>query len=268
MVHARFPHWEKTQTVQPTMGHTKDKQFENGEASAPDGLTPVISAKNPANKLHLNLQEIKDSRQAIEHRLGSITAELSILRDDQKKLSDRIQKTESNVAEMLQTHKENKTAIELLQQQGLDILVLGETVAEHNLPLKNVLKAIGEAGLSLNWEKCTFLVEEIDYLGYTISKGNIKPKKSILEAIRLAPAPVDKDQLRREKEGCSGALFMSDEKKLNVDAGTFDADTSGGAYEVSGEDGLQDALELETVTCKHPVRVHKLPNYLDDYVMG
>ncbi|KAJ1197844.1 hypothetical protein NDU88_001690 [Pleurodeles waltl] len=57
---------------------------------------------------------------------------------------------------------------------------------------------------------------------------------------------------RREEEGCSGALFMSDEKKVNVDAGTFDADTSGGAYEVSGEDGLQDALELETVARKHP----------------
>ncbi|KAJ1206801.1 hypothetical protein NDU88_002198 [Pleurodeles waltl] len=77
-----------------------------------------------------------------------------------------------------------------------DVLVMGETVNEHNITLRKVLKVIDETGLSLNKEKCIFLVEEIDYLGYSISKGSIKPKKSLLEAIKLAPAPTDKEQLR------------------------------------------------------------------------
>ncbi|KAJ1092833.1 hypothetical protein NDU88_005943 [Pleurodeles waltl] len=99
------------------MGRTKGKHSENGEASGPNDPTLEIPVKNPPDKLDLILQEIKDSRQAIENRLGSITAELSILRDDQNRLSGRIQKTESNIAEILPTHTENRTAIELLQQQ-------------------------------------------------------------------------------------------------------------------------------------------------------
>ncbi|KAJ1204399.1 hypothetical protein NDU88_008177 [Pleurodeles waltl] len=70
-----------------------------------------------ADKLDIILQEIRDSRQAIEKKLGSITIELNILKDDQKKLSDRLKQAESNVAEILPTHNENKNAIERLQQQ-------------------------------------------------------------------------------------------------------------------------------------------------------
>ncbi|KAJ1099120.1 hypothetical protein NDU88_004224 [Pleurodeles waltl] len=65
-----------TQIAQLAMGRTKGKHSENGEASGPNDPTP--------DKLDLIQQEIKDSRQAIENRLGSITAELNILRDDKK----------------------------------------------------------------------------------------------------------------------------------------------------------------------------------------
>ncbi|KAJ1204298.1 hypothetical protein NDU88_008078 [Pleurodeles waltl] len=70
-----------------------------------------------ADQLDIILQEIRDSGQAIEKKLGSITIELNILKDDQKKLSDRLKQAESNVAEILPTHKENKKAVECLQQQ-------------------------------------------------------------------------------------------------------------------------------------------------------
>ncbi|KAJ1138688.1 hypothetical protein NDU88_005069 [Pleurodeles waltl] len=71
-----------TQIAQPAVGRTKGKHKENGEASGPSDPTLEILVKYPADKLDLILQEIKDSRQAIENRLGSITAELNILRDD------------------------------------------------------------------------------------------------------------------------------------------------------------------------------------------
>ncbi|KAJ1204659.1 hypothetical protein NDU88_000099 [Pleurodeles waltl] len=78
---------------------------------------PDRVALHQTDKLDVILQEIKDSRQATEKKLGSITIELSVLKDDQKTLSDRMKQTESNVAEILPTHKENKNAIEHLQQQ-------------------------------------------------------------------------------------------------------------------------------------------------------
>ncbi|KAJ1201896.1 hypothetical protein NDU88_005700 [Pleurodeles waltl] len=71
-----------------------------------------------ADKLDIILQEIRDSRQAGEKKLGSITIELNILKDNQKKLSDRLKQAESNVAEILPTHNENKNAIERIQQQA------------------------------------------------------------------------------------------------------------------------------------------------------
>ncbi|KAJ1149328.1 hypothetical protein NDU88_002138 [Pleurodeles waltl] len=88
------------------------------EVPTPEDPMLTIPSGGKMDKLDVILQEIKDSRQAIEKKLASITIELSILKDDQKKLSDRMKQTESNVAEILPTHKENKNAIEHLQQQA------------------------------------------------------------------------------------------------------------------------------------------------------
>ncbi|KAJ1202896.1 hypothetical protein NDU88_006691 [Pleurodeles waltl] len=90
------------------MGRTKDKQFEDMETPTSGGPAPMTSAKGQTDKLDVILQEIKDSREAIEHRLGAITTELSILKDDQRKLPDRIKQIKTSVAEILPTHRENK----------------------------------------------------------------------------------------------------------------------------------------------------------------
>ncbi|KAJ1093400.1 hypothetical protein NDU88_006501 [Pleurodeles waltl] len=66
------------------------------------------------DKLDVILQEIRESRQAIEQKLGSFTSELSILKDDNKKLADRLKQMESNVKDILRAHKEYKNAIEQL----------------------------------------------------------------------------------------------------------------------------------------------------------
>ncbi|KAJ1123046.1 hypothetical protein NDU88_001519 [Pleurodeles waltl] len=91
--------------------------MDGGEIPTPEDQILILPAKENVDKLDIILQEIKDSRQAIENRLGSITVELNILKDDQTKLSDRLKQTESTLAEILPTHNKNKTAIERLQQQ-------------------------------------------------------------------------------------------------------------------------------------------------------
>lgn len=77
-----------------------------------------------------------------------------------------------------------------------DILVFVSTLAEHNQVRKTVLHRISEVGLTLCRDKCSFVVEQIEYLGHEISAEGIKPKRDLLKAIELAPAPIDKDQLR------------------------------------------------------------------------
>ncbi|KAJ1178456.1 hypothetical protein NDU88_003702 [Pleurodeles waltl] len=71
------------------MGCTKGKQMEGGDPQTPEDHVVLRPAKDSVDKLNIILEEIKDSRQAIENRLSSITIELNILKDDQAKLSER-----------------------------------------------------------------------------------------------------------------------------------------------------------------------------------
>ncbi|KAJ1214777.1 hypothetical protein NDU88_002390 [Pleurodeles waltl] len=65
------------------------------------------------DKLDLILQEIQDSRTAIEKRLGAITTNISFLKDDQCKLVDRVKMTLSTLSP---GHGERSAQIAQLQQ--------------------------------------------------------------------------------------------------------------------------------------------------------
>lgn len=61
-----------------------------------------------------------------------------------------------------------------------DILIATSTVKDNLNILKEVLICLKQYGLELNLAKCTFLVREIEYLGYLISsKGIIMSKQHI-----------------------------------------------------------------------------------------
>jgi len=60
-----------------------------------------------------------------------------------------------------------------------------------------VLQRIYDAGLTINATKCDFFKEEIDFLGYTLSKEGIRPKEQKVKAIVEFPLPKDKTELRR-----------------------------------------------------------------------
>ncbi|KAJ1172441.1 hypothetical protein NDU88_004288 [Pleurodeles waltl] len=91
--------------------------MENGVTPTSQDQIPMPQAKENMDKLDTILKEIRDSRKAMENRLGMITMEINIMKDDQAKLSDRLKQTESTVAEILPTHNDNKNAMERLQQQ-------------------------------------------------------------------------------------------------------------------------------------------------------
>ena len=77
-----------------------------------------------------------------------------------------------------------------------DILVCGSTVKEHRERLREVLKRLNDAGLKLHFSKCSFEVDQVQYLGYTIDSTGLKPTQEKLDAILNAPEPKDLTQLR------------------------------------------------------------------------
>lgn len=68
-----------------------------------------------------------------------------------------------------------------------DILVTGKTEEEHLQTLTEVLTRLQSAGMRLKREKCTFMADEVVYLGHRINK---------VQAISATPRPVNTTQLR------------------------------------------------------------------------
>ena len=77
-----------------------------------------------------------------------------------------------------------------------DIVVTGKDDAEHMENLSKVMARLAKYGFKLQRSKCEFLKPDIHYLGHVISKDGVQKDESATEAIREAPAPRDKPELR------------------------------------------------------------------------
>ena len=64
-----------------------------------------------------------------------------------------------------------------------DILVTGATDEEHMANLSQILSILKENGLRLRKSKCVFMVPEVQYLGYVVSKEGVRPSDDKLKAI-------------------------------------------------------------------------------------
>ena len=78
-----------------------------------------------------------------------------------------------------------------------DILVYGKNQQEHDVRLKEVIKKLKDAGITLNREKCEFNMTEIVFLGHIISSSSIKADPKKTEAIVKFANPTNKKELRR-----------------------------------------------------------------------
>ena len=70
-----------------------------------------------------------------------------------------------------------------------DIILTGATKAKHLETLDLVLGRLEEAGLRLKREKCTFIADEVVYLGHKIDQHGLHPIEDKVEAIQKARAP-------------------------------------------------------------------------------
>ena len=64
-----------------------------------------------------------------------------------------------------------------------DILIFGKSREENLTHLELVLKKLKERELRINLDKCDFLKEELVFLGFFISKENLKMDPKKVEAI-------------------------------------------------------------------------------------
>ena len=77
-----------------------------------------------------------------------------------------------------------------------DILITGETEADHLANLAAVLMRLKEAGLKLRRNKCIFMQEAVEYLGHRVDAQGLHPVQNKVKAIVEAPAPTTVTELK------------------------------------------------------------------------
>lgn len=70
-----------------------------------------------------------------------------------------------------------------------DIIVPSKTYEEGMKNLKLTLSVAEENGLNIKWKKCQFLQQTVEYLGFIIEDGKIKPADRKLKAVANFPEP-------------------------------------------------------------------------------
>jgi hypothetical protein len=79
-----------------------------------------------------------------------------------------------------------------------DLLILtNNNFQDHLTKLDMVLARLSTAGMRINAEKSKFFTEQIEYLGYWITRKGIQPVQNKVEAILKIKAPTSRKELRQ-----------------------------------------------------------------------
>ncbi len=77
-----------------------------------------------------------------------------------------------------------------------DVVVHSVSWEDHLERLRRVLSELRRAGLTANPGKCHLALSEAKYLGFHVGRGLIRPQEKKVEAVRSAPRPTTKTQVR------------------------------------------------------------------------
>ena len=77
-----------------------------------------------------------------------------------------------------------------------DIVIFDNDYEEHLKKFELVMERLGDKGLYVQLSKCSFLQEQVKFLGHIISFDGIQPDKDKVEAIWQSRPPRDKKELR------------------------------------------------------------------------
>ena len=70
-----------------------------------------------------------------------------------------------------------------------DIIIPSVSYDEGLSRLDIVLNTASKNGLNIKWKKCQFLQRKVEYLGYIIENGTVKPSENKLNAVAKFPVP-------------------------------------------------------------------------------
>ena len=76
-----------------------------------------------------------------------------------------------------------------------DILVSGKDDADHLINLNNVITRLERRGFKCKIEKTSFMQNEVIYLGHIVSASGIRPARSKVDSLLMAPEPRNVDEL-------------------------------------------------------------------------
>jgi len=77
-----------------------------------------------------------------------------------------------------------------------DVIIFGRTREEHAARLEHVLQRFEKANLQLQPGKCVFAQFQVEYLGYIVSKDDIKASPDKTRAVKKFPAPTNVKEVR------------------------------------------------------------------------
>lgn len=75
-----------------------------------------------------------------------------------------------------------------------DILIASKTVDEHFDHLRRIITKIGKANLKLNWKKCIWFSQEMNYAGHHITSIGITLQKKFQKKLMDIPRPKTRQQ--------------------------------------------------------------------------
>ncbi len=78
-----------------------------------------------------------------------------------------------------------------------DILGASPTMASHLDHLRSLLTILRDNGLLVNLAKCSFALDQVDFLGHHVTAAGIAPLSTHVEAIRAFPQPTTIKDLQR-----------------------------------------------------------------------
>lgn len=78
-----------------------------------------------------------------------------------------------------------------------DIVIPSKDINEGFETLQEILKMFKNSGLTLNLDKCNFFMTSIEYLGFEVDEGGIRPGQKKILAVENFPTPTDQHRVRQ-----------------------------------------------------------------------
>jgi len=84
-----------------------------------------------------------------------------------------------------------------------DVIIFFASAEQHVKDVNVVSTRLREAGVTLNLEKCTWLSDEVEYLGHIVRPGQLHFHNKNVDALKHASFPKTKTQLKSFLEMCN-----------------------------------------------------------------